>query len=47
MSLISILMILLILFAGNATITLKFNGLIRSFELDLKNVDSAGKGNDN
>jgi aminopeptidase N len=30
--------------AGNAKITLKFNGSISSFEFDLKNVDSTGKG---
>ena len=30
--------------AGNARITLKFNGSVSSFELDLKNVDSTGKG---
>lgn len=29
---------------GNAIITLKFNGLVSSFDLDLKNVDTAGKG---
>jgi aminopeptidase N len=30
--------------AGSAKIILKFNGSVSSFELDLKNVDSTGKG---
>ena len=29
---------------GSSAITLKFNGLVRSFNLDLKNVNSAGRG---
>ena len=32
--------------AGSAAITLKLNGLTHTFELDLKNVDPAGKGDD-